>query len=149
MSAMVTRTLLEQQVDLTKVLLGHRRGIDQHLMTRVMPHLGNTAREIVRDLVEILDREDAIDPNLSCFLDAAIAEIRAAIAAGTREEKVAIPRERLIGCTEAFETRKVRSPAAEALDAALPPLQALYTATRQAFDFAEAIRLSIRLLDQD
>lgn len=149
MSALVTKTLLEQQVDLIKVLLGHRRGIDQHLMSCVMPHLGNSAREIVLDLVEILDREDAIDPNLACFLDAAIVEIRAAIAAGTRDEKVAIPRERLIGCTEAFETRKVPSPTAEALNAALPQLQALYSATRQAFDFAEAIRLSIRLLDQD
>lgn len=149
MTGMVTRTLLEQQVQLTRAVLEQRRGMHHHLLSRVMPHLSDNAQQVVRDLLEILDEVDAIDPNLVHFLDWAIAEVRAAIVAGTSEEKVAIPRERLFGCDEAFETSTVLSPAAKALEAALPPLQALYTAARQAFDFAEAVRLSIRLMDQD
>lgn len=149
MTGMVTRTLLEQQVELTRTLLERRRGMDLHLLSRVTPHLGDSAQRLIQDLLEILDEEDAINLNLAYFLDGVIGEIRAAIAAGTHEDKVAIPRERLFGCVEAFETRTVLSPTAEALKAALPPLQALYTAAKQALDFAEAVRLSIRLLDQD
>ena len=149
MTAVVTRTLLEQQVDLTRAVVERRRGMQQHLWSRVMPHLNESAQRAVQDLLEVLNEEDAIDPNLASFLDGVIGEIRTAISAGTREEQVAIPRERLFGCTEAYEARTVLSPAAEALEAALPPLLALYTAARQALDFAEAVRLSMRLLDPD
>lgn len=149
MTGMVTRTLLEQQVELTRALLERRRGMDLHLLSRVTPHLGDSAQRVIQDLLEVLDEEDAINLNLAYLLDGVIGEIRAAIAAGTHEDKVAIPRERLFGCDEAFETRTVLSPSAEALKAALPPLQALYSAAKQALDFAEAVRLSIRLLDQD
>ncbi len=147
MSGMMTKTLLEQQVELTRVLLERRRGMHQQLSSRVIPHLDDSAQRFVQDLLDMLDEEDAINPNLAYFLDGAIAEVRAAIVAGTREDKVAIPRERLFGCDEAYETHTVLSPAAEALDAALPPLKALYTAARQALDFAEAVRLSSRLLE--
>ena len=75
--------------------------------------------------------------------------MRTAIAAGTTEEQVPIPREQMIGCAEAFDRRKVRSPAAEALQAALPPLDGLYGAAREARHFAEAIRLSFQLLHPD
>lgn len=149
MSGIVTRTLLEQQVELTRALLERRRGMDLHLLSHVKPHLGDSAQRVIQYLLEVLDEEDAINLNLSYFLDAVIGEIRTAIATGTHEDKVAIPRERLFGCDEAFETRTVLSPSAEALKAALPPLQALHTAAKQALDFAEAVRLSIRLLDQD
>ena len=53
------------------------------------------------------------------------------------------------GSTEAFDTRTVLTPAAEALLAALPPLVQLYGAATQALDHAEAIRLSIRLIDRE
>ena len=149
MTAVLTRTLLEQQVDLMRAVLERRRGMHQHLWARVMPHLNDSAQRAVQDLLEVLSEEDAINPDLVTFLDGAIREIRSAIAAGTHEEQVAIPRDRLFGCDEAFDTRRVLSPAAEALEAALPPLQALSTAARQAFDFAEAVRLSMRLLGQD
>ncbi|WP_055663409.1 hypothetical protein [Jannaschia seosinensis] len=143
---MASPTLLEQQVDLTRAVLEQLHGMDQHLLCRVLPHLGAAAREVVHDLLEALDVEEGIDPNIAYYVDATIAEVRAAIAAQTTKEEVAIPRERLIGCTEAFETRTSLSPAAEALKAALPPLVSLYRAARQAVDFAEAIRLSIQLL---
>lgn len=149
MTGTVTRTLLEQQVTLTRAVLELRRGMDLHLLSRVEPHLGDGAQQAVQDLLEVLDEEDAIDLNLAYFLDGVIGAMRIAIAAGTHEHKVAITRERLFGCDEAFETSTVLSPTAEALKAALPPLQALYTAAKQALDFAEAVRLSIRLLDQD
>lgn len=71
------------------------------------------------------------------------------IVVGAREDQVAVPRDRLFGCGEAFKTRTVLCPAAEALQAALRPLQALYAAARQALDLAEAVQLSVRLLNQD
>ena len=147
MSAALPRTLFERQVDLIQALVQLMQGIDAHLMTRVTPHLPERARYAVTHLVETLDEEDEIDPNLHFYVDAVLGEMRSAIAAGTTEEQVPIPRERLIGCTEAFDTRRVRSPAAEALLAALPPLEALYHAARDALDFAKAIRLSLQLLD--
>lgn len=149
MSAMVTRTLLEQQVDLMMAVLTQRHGILQHLETRIKPHVSDPVRSTVDDLIEALCDDELIDPNLTYYLDSAIGKIRSEIAAGTREDQIAIPRERLFGCAEAYEARTVRSPDAEALKAALPPLEAFYSATRQAFDFAAAIKASIWLLDQD
>ena len=75
-------------------------------------------------------------------------EIRDGIKAGTFEEKTAIPQERLIGCAEAFDTQRRLTPDAEALQAALPPLEELCRAVRMAIDFAEAVKLSLRMLDQ-
>lgn len=149
MSAVITKALLEQQVELTKPVLAQLRGMDQHLLVRVQPHLDDAGKKVTGDLLEALDIEDGINPNLALFLDVAIAEIRAAIATGTTVEQVAIPRHRLIGCTEASEAREVLSPAAEGLQAALPPLVSLYGAARQALDHAGAIRFGIRLIGQD
>ncbi|MFW5867971.1 MAG: hypothetical protein ACOCX2_09160 [Armatimonadota bacterium] len=149
MSAESTKTLLERQVDLTKAVLEQIRGMEGHLISRVTPYLGAWGKEVIDDLRDAMDLEDGIDPNLAIYLDNAIVEIRKAIAAGTTEEHIAIPRERLIGCTEAFDTRTVLTPAAEALQAALPPLVQLYGAATQALDHAEAIRLSIRLIDRE
>ncbi|QFU07180.1 hypothetical protein PARPLA_00876 [Rhodobacteraceae bacterium THAF1] len=61
-------------------------------------------------------------------------------------EKVAIPRERLIGCAEVLGTRTSLSPAATQREASLPPLESLYSLAKQATGFAEAIRLSTQLL---
>ncbi|WP_375173880.1 hypothetical protein [Pseudooceanicola sp.] len=149
MSDIVSRTLFEQQVDLTKSLLQRMHGIDGHLTTRVRPHLPEEARYTVARLIEALDEEEQIDPNLHFYVDALLGEMRLAIAAGTTEEQVPIPRGQLVGCTEAFDTHKVLSPTAEALQAALPPLEGLYCAAQQALHFAEAIRLSFRLLHPD
>ncbi|UWQ35784.1 hypothetical protein K3552_09510 [Leisingera aquaemixtae] len=147
MTALPPKTLVEQQVDLVRVVLELRLDMAQHLTSHVMPHLGPDARQAVRETIEFLEEEAGIDGNLPYFLDLAIGEIRIAIAAGTSEEKVAIPRERLIGCTEAYDRHRRLSPEAEALQAALPPLEELHRAARRAVDFAEAIRLSIRMID--
>lgn len=147
MTVRPSKNLMEQQVDLVRPVLEWRAGMAQHLIARVMPHLDPDAKALVIKVVEFLDEEDGIDETLSCFLDVAIGEIRHGIAAGTYEERVAIPRERLIGCTEAFDTYRRLTPAAEALQAALPPLEELFRATRRAIDFAEAIRLSLRMVD--
>ena len=64
----------------------------------------------------------------------------------SRDERVPISSELLIGCAEGFDTRKVRTAEAEALHAALPPLEGLYGAAREAIEFAAAIRLSLHLL---
>ncbi|RVV96524.1 hypothetical protein EKE94_18295 [Mesobaculum littorinae] len=149
MSDAVSRTLFEQQVQLTSILLQSMQGIESHLLTRVRPHLPDGAGNAIDDLIVALDVEEWIDPNLHFYVDAVLGEMRTAIASGTTEEQVPIPREQLIGCTEAFDTRKVLSPAAEALQAALPPLEGLYSAAREALHFAKAIRLSFQLLHPD
>ncbi|MFY0309418.1 hypothetical protein ACFMBG_05930 [Leisingera sp. D0M16] len=147
MTALPPKTLVEQQVELVRAVLELRSGMSQHLTSHVMPNLEADARQAVRETIEFLDEETGIDGNLPYFLDLAIGEIRIAIAAGTSEEKVAIPRDRLIGCTEAYDRHRRLSPEAETLQAALPPLEELHRAARRAVDFAEAIRLSIRMID--
>lgn len=142
-------TLLERQVDLTRFLLQRIHGIHEHLMDHVVPHLPKRADSAVDHLIEVLDEDDQIDPNLHFYVDAVLAEMRLAITAGTTEERVPIPTELLIGCTEGFDKRRVRSPAAEALYAALPTVEGLYIAAREAIDFSKAIRLSLRLLEAD
>ena len=146
MTALTSRTLLEKLVDLTTVLVQRMQGIDSHLMTHVMPHLPKGARYAISHLIEVLDEEYEIDPNLHFYVDAVLGEMRTAISAGTTEKQVSIPSERLIGCAEAFDTHKVRCSTAEALRAALPPLEALYDAARDALHSAAAIRLSYQLL---
>jgi len=75
--------------------------------------------------------------------------VRNSISIGTIEEKIAIPRERLIGRSEAFDVHRRLTPEAEALEAALPPLEQLYHAVRRALDFAEAIKVSLRMFDDE
>ncbi|SFA95427.1 hypothetical protein SAMN05421688_1825 [Poseidonocella pacifica] len=100
------------------------------------------------EAVEFLEKESGVDETLAHVLATAISEIHNGIKAGTFEEKVAIPQERLIGCAEAFNTHRRLTPEAEAHQAALPPLEELCRAVRTATDFAEAVRLSLRMLDQ-
>ncbi|UWQ82833.1 hypothetical protein [Leisingera caerulea] len=140
--------MLEQQVELTRLVLDHRTDMQQHLIARVLPHLGEAERSAVRELIEILDEEDGITPDLAYNLDTVLAEIRMAIAAGTTAKQVAIPGAQLIGCAEAFDTRKSVTPAAEALQAALPAVEQLYQAVRNALNFAEAVKLSLRMFDE-
>jgi hypothetical protein len=149
MSVGITKNLLEQQVDLMQAVLEQIGGMEQHFVARAKPHLDASGKDVIDHLRFALDIQDGIDPNLAIYLDVAIVEIRNAIAAVTTEEKVAIPRERLIGCSGAFDTHTVLDPGVEALTAALPPLVSLYAATQQALDHARAIRLSIRLIDQE
>ncbi|QAX28723.1 hypothetical protein [Leisingera sp. NJS204] len=142
------KNLLEQQVELTRLVLDHREGMQQHLISRVLPHLGEPERTAVEELVEFLDEEDSITPDLAYNLDTVLAEIRMEIAAGTTAEQVAIPRAQLIGCAEAFDTCKSVTPAAEVLQAALPAVEQLYQAVRNALNFAEAVKLSLRMFDE-
>ena len=140
------QTLFERQVDLTRFLLQRMHGIADHLIGHVQPHLPEHDLDVVDELIETLDDGDQIDPDLHLYVDAVLCEMRLAIAAGTRDERVPISSELLIGCAEGFDTRKVRTAEAEALHAALPPLEGLYGAAREAIEFAAAIRLSLHLL---
>ncbi len=149
MTGLPSKSLFEQQVALTRIALNLRCGMSQHLSARVLPHLEAGGRTALEDLVGFLDHEFLLDANLGYLLDGAMGKIRKAIAAGTFEEQVAIPRDRLVGCTEAFETRKTLSPDAEALQAALPPIEALYRAVRDAVELAAAIRTAFHMLDLD
>ena len=142
-------TLLERQVELTRFLLQRMFGIDTHLMTQVRPHLPDNAHYAIDDLIEALDEEDWIDPNLHFYRDTVLSEMRQVIAKGTTDERVSIPPERLIGCVDGFDLRRVQTPEAEALQAALPMLQGLYIAAREANDFSKSIRLSLRMLNFD
>jgi hypothetical protein len=146
MRGLFPQTLFERQVDLTKFLLERMHDIADHLIQRVQPHLPEDNRRVVTELIETLDDEDQIDLNLHFYVDAVLGAMRLAIAAGTHDERVPILPELLIGCVEGFDTRKVRTPEAEALHAALPPLEGLYVAAREAVEFSTAIRLSLRLL---
>jgi|GEM_PF-3237790 len=149
MNALPPKNLMEQQVDLVRAVLERRSGMVRHLTERVLPHLGSDARQVVEETIELLDEETDIDGTLSYYLDVAIVEVRNGITAGTFDEKVAIPRERLIGGSEAFDIHRRLSPEAEALQAALPPLEELYYAVRKAVNFADAIKMSLRMFDED
>ena len=147
MNALPPKTLVEHQVDFVRAVIERRASMPRHLTERVMPHLGAGARELVSETIKHLDDESDIDEGLAYYLDNAIVEIRDEIVAGTTEEKIPIPSERLIGCAEAFDRHRQLSPGAEALQEALPPLVELYQAVRKAIDFAEAIKMSIRMID--
>ncbi len=149
MTGLLPQTLFERQVDLTRFLLQRLHGIDSHLIKCVRPHLPEDDLDVVGELIETLDDEDQIDPNLHLYVDAVLCEMRKAIAAGTHNERVPIAPEFLIGCAEGFDTRKVLTPEAEALHSALPPLESLHVAAREAIEFAIAIRLSLHLLHAD
>ena len=149
MTALPPNSLVEQQVELLRVVLELRTGMSRHLTSKVLPHVGAAARAAVEEGIALLDEETGIDSNLPSVLDRAIGAIRQEITAGTYEEKVAIPPERLIGASIAFDRHRRHSPEAEALQAALPRLEQLHQAARRAVDFAEAIRLSIRMIDAE
>ena len=131
MTAPVPKKSLEELVDLTRSVVERRREMAQHLRCNVLPYLGPSAQGIVRDLLlDSLDEEEDITPDLAIFIDTAIVEVREAIAAGTTEKRIPIPRELLIGCEEAYDTETVLSPEAKALKAALLDLEGFYNATR-------------------
>ena len=143
------RSLFEKQVELTRLLVALYRSMDMHLTLEVIPHFDGRALEVVRNLVEHLREEDAAHPDLVVYIDPAVHEIRKAIAAGKIVGQSPIPRERMIGCTKAFDTQASCTPAAEALQAALPPMERFLKAAREAHEFAEAIRLSLALFDME
>ncbi len=120
--------------------------MDSHLLSDVLPHLDEPARWIVRDLIEHIQEEDAVHPDLLVYLDTSIVAVRKAIEAGRIVKQSPIPRERLIGCSEAFDTETTYSPAAAALQVALPPVERLFQAAREMHEFAEAIRLGLKLV---
>lgn len=147
MSFASSRSLFDQQFELVRIVVGLRHGMADHLRQRVLPHLDTDARETVQDTVDFLEEHDDIGINLLCLVDIARAEMREAIAAGTSEKRVPIPRERLIGTSEAYEVHRVLSPQAEALTAALLPIEELMKATSQLVQFAEAVRLSADIVN--
>ncbi|APX89646.1 hypothetical protein BV394_07900 [Brevirhabdus pacifica] len=147
MSFASSRSLFDQQLELIRIVVAMRHGMAEHLRRRVLPHLDPDARETVQDTADFLDEHDDIAINLLCFVDIALAEMREAIAAGTSEKRVPIPRERLIGTSEAYDVYRVLSPQAEALTAALLPIEELARATSQLVQFAEAVRLSADIVN--
>ncbi len=150
MNRLVTPSLLEQQVALTRTALDHQRDMRDHLSSNVMPHLDcSVTGDAVEELMDYLDDEMPLHTILVFLVDSARAEIRQAIVDGTSEEQVAISRENLIGCAEAVEARKTLSPNAKALHAALPPIDRLHDAARNAVEFAEAIRESLWMLQHN
>ena len=120
-----------------------------HLRDQVLPHLDQATRETVRDTIDFLEDHDDVGINLLCLIDIARAEVRNAIATGTSTTKVAIPRDHLIGLTDAHDTFKVVSAEAEALTAALPPINALVEASERLVQFARAILLSAGIVSLD
>jgi hypothetical protein len=147
MSTLPPKNLFECLVELTRTFLALYRSMDRHMRSNVMPHLDEPARSIVWNLIAHIQEEDAVHPDLLVYLDTTIVEIRKAIAAGKNVKQVPVPRERLIGCSQAFDTDTAYTPAAVALRVALPPLERLFQAAREAHEFAEAIRLGYKLVD--
>ncbi len=137
MSLASSRSLFDHQFELVRIVVAMRHGMADHLRQRVLPHLDPDARERVEDTIEFLDAHD----------DIVLAEVRKAIAAGTSEKRVPIPRERLIGTSEAYDVYRVLSQQAEALTAALLPIEELAKATSQLVQFAEAVRLSADIVN--
>lgn len=146
---MISTTLFDQQVALVHSVVGLRHGMAEHLRTRVLPYLDSDAQETVGDTIEFLQEQEDIGINLLCLIDIARAEVRKAIAAGTSETRVPIPRERLIGIDEAYDVYRVLSPEAEALTAALLPIEELVKAASRLVQFAQAVRLSADIVNLD
>jgi hypothetical protein len=142
-------TLFDQQVALVHTVVAMRHGMADHLRKRVLPHLDPDAQDIVHDTIEFLEEQEDIGVNLLCLVDLALGEVRKAIAAGTSEKRVPIPRERLIGVAEGYDVYKVLSPEAEALRAALLPITELVKAADQLVQFSKAIRLSADIVNLD
>jgi hypothetical protein len=133
-------------VGLIRFAIGLRRGMPEHLLRNIAPHIGTDSLTCVQDLATYLDSEDGSHSELAEQLGEVIDTIRAAITAGTRQERVQIPPEHLIGCKLAYDTHRVRSEAAEALFTALPQVVAFHSAVRQAVDLAEALRVSMQMI---
>lgn len=142
-------TLFDRQVELVHVVIALREGMADHLRDQVLPHLNPAARETVRDTIAFLEDHNDVGINLLCLIDIARAEVRNAIAAGTSTRKVAIPRDHLIGLTDAHATFEVVSADAEALTAALPPIDALVQAAERLVQFAKAVLLSADIVSLD
>ncbi|CTQ48096.1 hypothetical protein [Jannaschia donghaensis] len=149
MSAAGSRLPIGPLIDKMLAVVELRRSMSDHLSLRVLPHLDGAAHDGVAALLVLLRNGDAIMADLACCLDNVMADVRAAISAGTREERVEIDPRRLVGCTEAHDKRRVRSPAAEALHDALPLLERLARATHEALDYAEAVRISQAMMTVD
>ncbi|QFU07170.1 hypothetical protein PARPLA_00886 [Rhodobacteraceae bacterium THAF1] len=142
-------SLFENQVDMTRNLLAQCRGMRRHLTLHVLPNLSDSDQFVVECLMDNLVDEEPTHTNLISHLDNSLGEIRAAIEAGTTEERVPIPAERLIGTSEAFDTYKSLTPAAEALKDALPPVERLLQTALDVQDFAKAVRLTLDLIDRE
>ncbi|SFB14837.1 hypothetical protein SAMN05421688_3243 [Poseidonocella pacifica] len=145
----MTRTPFQEQVDLVRALIGLSRGLDRHIETSVFPHVGERERDIISDLVDHLRDETVAHPDFCVYLDTAIVEIRRAISSGTHEARVPIPKERLLCGTEAYDVERKLTPEADALRAALPRIEEVYRAAVVVQDFAEAVRISLDLLDKE
>ena len=126
--------------------VGYRRTMPDHLLTQIVPHMPASDMIAIDDLISCLTETDGLHEDLAAHLERAIAAIRASIVAGTERREVPIPPERLIACDAAHDIVDVLSPAAEALRAALPAVEALSRATRHALDFAEGVRVSRQML---
>ncbi|MBS1302522.1 hypothetical protein [Loktanella sp. SALINAS62] len=140
-------TLFDQQVELVHAVVTLRHGMADHLRKRVLPHLDLDAQEVVDETIAFLEGVEDIGINLLCLIDIARGEVRKAIAAGTSEKRVPIPRERLIGNREAYDVYRVINPDAEALKVALPPIEELVRATERLVQFAKAVRLSADIVN--
>lgn len=140
------RSLTSELFDIVRMAVGYRRTMPNHLLTQIVPHMPSGDMIAIDDLISCLRETDGLHKDLAAHLERAIAAIRGCIKAGTARREVPIPQERLIGCNAAHDIVGVLSPAAEALRAALPPVEALSRATRQALDFAEGVRVSRQML---
>ena len=128
------------------MVVSYRRTMPDHLLTQIVPHMPSGDLGAIDELIRCLTETDGLHENLAAHLERAITVIRAGVAAGTERREVAIPPERLIGCDTAHDVVDVLSPAAEALRTALPAVEALSRATRQALDFAEGVRVNRQML---
>ena len=140
------RSLTAELFDIVRMAVGYRRTMPGHLLTQIVPHMPSGDLGAIDELIRCLTETDGLQDDLAIHLERAIAVIRACIAAGTERCEVSIPPDRLIGCDAARDIVDVLSPTAEALRAALPAVEALFRATRQALDFAEGVRVSRQML---
>lgn len=146
MSGAATRSLTAELFDIVRMAVGYRRTMTDHLLTQVVPHMPSGDTGAIADLIRCLTETDGLHEDLADHLERALAAIRGCIAAGTARREVPIPPQRLIGCDAAHDIVDVLSPAAEALRAALPAVEALSRATRHSLDFAEGVRVSRQML---
>ena len=140
------RSLEAELFDIVRMAVGYRRTMPDHLRKQIVPYMSSGDTGAIDDLISCLTETDGLHEDLADHLERVLAAIRGCIAAGTHRREVPIPSERLIGCDAAHDIVDVLSPAAEALRAALPAVEALSRATRHALDFAEGVRVSQQML---
>jgi len=58
MNALPSKNLLEQQVELIRIVLELRSGITCHLTKRVLPHLAPNGQKVVRETLAFLLEEE-------------------------------------------------------------------------------------------